>query len=90
MNEFNKANKKIEQEDFNDEDQNELKSKKVREENKNSPDNFGSLRHQKGGVEDDESGEKDEDETEDLNNEEGHLGEPEYRDPTPPRTNARY
>ena len=97
MNAFNNPNKKNDQEDFENEDQqeeqNEAKANKMREENKNAPENFGSLRHQKGAVDDQDAGDtnENEDESEDLNKEEeDRLGEPEYRDPIPPATNARY
>lgn len=64
----------------------EAEVRKAKEENKNSPDNFGSLRHQKGAVE--EGGRKYQGLENDAPEKDDHLGEPQYRDSILPRTEA--
>ncbi len=57
---------------------------KQKEENKNSPDNFGSLRHQKGAVDENQDPEAN------VPEEDNDLAGAEYRDPPAPGAKAKH
>lgn len=88
MNAEKNSNKKSYEGNFDDENTQEVESEKVREDNKNSPDNFGSLRHQKG-AEDGFSSLRHKHQVGGIK-EDDKLGEPEYEDEMPPQTQAHY